>query len=57
LELAPVDHPQLTPSARNGRLRRYGIDGRVLRRWKQELAMMTAATFVADQITDAETAL
>lgn len=32
--------------------RRYGIDGRVLRRWKQELA---AATFVTVQITDAET--
>jgi transposase len=32
--------------------RRYGIDGRVLRRWKQELA---APTFVSIQITDAET--
>ena len=32
--------------------RRYGIDGRVLRRWKQELA---APTFVPVQITDAET--
>jgi hypothetical protein len=32
--------------------RRYGIDSRVLRRWKQELA---AATFVTAQITDAET--
>ena len=32
--------------------RRYGIDGRVLRRWKQELA---APTFVTVQITDAET--
>jgi hypothetical protein len=32
--------------------RRYGIDRRVLRRWKQELA--TAQTFVTVQITDAE---
>jgi hypothetical protein len=31
--------------------RRYGIDGRVLRRWKQELA----PAFVAVEITDAET--
>ena len=36
--------------------RRYGIDRRVLRRWKQELAVMTGLTFVAVQITDAETA-
>ena len=35
--------------------RRYGIDRRVLRRWKQELAVMTAPTFVTVQITDAET--
>jgi hypothetical protein len=33
---------------------RYGIDRRVLRRSKQELAMMTAAGFVTVQITDAE---
>lgn len=32
--------------------RRYGIDGRVLRRWKQELA---PPAFVAVEITDAET--
>jgi hypothetical protein len=32
--------------------RRYGIDGRVLRRWKQEL---TQPIFVAVEITDAET--
>ncbi len=32
--------------------RRYGIDRRVLRRWKQELAA-TAPTFVTVQITDA----
>jgi transposase len=32
--------------------RRYGIDGRVLRRWKQELA---PPAFVAIEITDAET--
>ena len=32
--------------------RRYGIDGRVLRRWKQEL---TPPAFVAVEITDAET--
>ena len=31
--------------------RRYGIDGRVLRRWKQELA---PPAFVAIEITDAE---
>jgi hypothetical protein len=34
--------------------RRYGIDGRVLRRWKQEHAVMPALTFVAVQISDAE---
>ena len=33
--------------------RRYGIDGRILRRWKQELVMLPA--FVAVEITDAET--
>ena len=33
--------------------RRYGIDRRVLRRWKQELAVVTAPTFVTVQITDA----
>jgi len=32
--------------------RRYGINGRVLRRWKQELA---PPAFVAVEITDAET--
>jgi transposase-like protein len=32
--------------------RRYGIAGRLLRRWKQELAA-TAPTFVTVQITDA----
>jgi hypothetical protein len=36
--------------------RRYGIDGRVLRRWKQELAVMPMPTFVAVQIADPETA-
>ena len=35
--------------------RRYGIDGRVLRRWKQELAESTAPQFVTVQIDDAET--
>jgi hypothetical protein len=30
--------------------RRYGIDRRVLRRWKQELAEVTAPTFVTVQI-------
>jgi hypothetical protein len=35
--------------------RRYGIDGRVLRRWKQELAVMPAPTFVSVKISDAET--
>jgi Transposase len=34
--------------------RRYGIDPRILRRWKQELAVMPAPTFVTVQITDAE---
>jgi hypothetical protein len=34
--------------------RRYGIDQRVLRRWKQELARMSAPTFVTVQITDAD---
>ena len=34
--------------------RRYGIDRRVLRRWKQELAVVTAPGFVTVQITDAE---
>ena len=37
-----------------GVARRYGIDGRILRRWKQELEVMPAPTFVAVQITDAE---
>jgi len=32
--------------------RRYGIDRRVLRRWKQEQAAMTAPTFVTVQISD-----
>lgn len=32
--------------------RRYGIDRRVLRRWKQEQAAMTAPTFVTVQIGD-----
>jgi hypothetical protein len=35
--------------------RHYGVDGRVLRRWKRELAVMPAPTFVTVQITDAET--
>jgi transposase len=35
--------------------RRYGIDRGVLRRWKQELAAVTAPTFVTVQITDAGT--
>jgi DNA invertase Pin-like site-specific DNA recombinase len=33
--------------------RRYGIDRRVLRRWKQELAAVPAPTFVTVQIADA----
>jgi hypothetical protein len=33
--------------------RHYGIDRRVLRRWKQELAAMPAPTFVTVQIIDA----
>ena len=32
--------------------RYYGIDRRVLRRWKQELAVVTAPTFVIVQIND-----
>jgi hypothetical protein len=32
--------------------RRYGIDRRVLRRWKQELAAAPAPTFVTVHITD-----
>lgn len=35
--------------------RRYGIDDRVLRRWKQELAAMTAPAFVTVAITDVGT--
>ena len=35
--------------------RRYGIDRRVLRRWKQELAAVPAPTFVTVQIADAGT--
>jgi hypothetical protein len=35
--------------------RRYGIDRRVLRRWKHELAAMPAPTFVTVQIADAGT--
>jgi Transposase len=34
--------------------RHYGIDRRVLRRWKQELAAVTAPTFITVQITDAD---
>jgi hypothetical protein len=34
--------------------RHYGIDRRVLRRWKQELAMVAAPIFVTVQITDAD---
>ncbi len=34
--------------------RRYGIDSRVLRRWKQELAGVTAPTFVTVEVADAE---
>jgi hypothetical protein len=33
--------------------RRYGIDRRVLRRWKGELAAVTVPTFVSVEITDA----
>lgn len=33
--------------------RRYGIDRRVLRRWKVELATVTVPTFVSVEITDA----
>ena len=33
--------------------RHYGIHLRVLRRWKQDLAALTASTFVTVQITDA----
>lgn len=32
----------------------YGIDRRVLRRWKQELAVVTAPTFVTVPVTDAD---
>lgn len=32
--------------------RRFGIDRRVLRRWKQELAVVTAPIFVTVQVTD-----
>ena len=32
---------------------RYGIDCRVLRRWKQELAAVTAPAFITVKITDA----
>jgi hypothetical protein len=35
--------------------RRYGIDRRVLRRWKQELLAVSAPTFVTVQVTDAGT--
>ena len=35
--------------------RRYGIDRRVLRRWKQELAAVPAPTFVTVQVADAGT--
>jgi hypothetical protein len=34
--------------------RRYGIDRRVLRRWKQELAGVTAPSFVTVEVSDAE---
>ncbi len=37
-----------------GVARRYGIDRRILRRWKQELAVVMAPRFVAVQITDAD---
>ena len=50
-------HRILEEAARSGTsaaevARRYGIAGRLLRRWKQELAA-TAPTFVTVQITDA----
>jgi transposase-like protein len=35
-----------------GVARRYGIDRRVLRRWKQELAALVPPQFVTVQITD-----
>jgi transposase-like protein len=34
--------------------RRYGIAGRVLFRWKQEMMPAAAPTFVAVEITDAD---
>jgi transposase-like protein len=34
--------------------RRYGIDRRVLRRWKQELAGATAPRFVTVEVADME---
>jgi transposase-like protein len=50
-------HRILEEAARSGRsaaevARRYGIAGRLLHRWKQELAA-TTPTFVTVQITDA----
>ena len=36
--------------------RRYGIDRRVLRRWKQEMAAVIAPTFITVAIIDAATA-
>jgi hypothetical protein len=49
-------HRILEEAARSGTraevARRYGIAGRLLRRWKQELAA-TAPAFVTVQITDA----
>ncbi|WP_245471533.1 hypothetical protein [Bradyrhizobium genosp. SA-3] len=36
--------------------RHYGIDRRVLGRWKRELIAVTAPTFVTVQITDAAAA-
>jgi len=50
-------HRILEEAARSGTsaaevARRYGIAGRLLRRWKQELAA-TTPTFVTVQITDA----
>jgi len=45
----------MRPGARLSEVaRRYGIAGRVLFRWKQEMMPPTAATFIAVEITDAD---
>jgi transposase-like protein len=45
----------IRPGARLSEVaRRYGIAGRVLFRWKQEMMPAAAPTFVAVEITDAD---